>query len=549
MWNHHARRSTFFLLGTLLFSGLAPAAPIRVLVLTGQNNHAWQETTQSIQRILDENGRFATTVTEHPESMTPEQLAQFDVIVSNWNAWGDAPVKDWSQPARDALLAFVRSGKGFVSVHAGTSSFYDWPEYQELAITSWKLGETGHGKRHRFNVKPIDQTHPITQGVLPFMTHDELWHKAPIQPGATVLATAYSSVDQGGSGDEEEMLVVRPFGDGRAVNLLLGHDATAMETPSFGMLLARSVEWAATGVVTTPARTVSWEHTSDALTLSMNGEVLWTLHFGASASKPFFHPLALPGGPTLTWDAPPDHVWHHGLWFSWKSLNGVNFWEENPSTGRADGITAWEPPEIASADDGSARVKFAVLYELADGTRLIDEERSLVISAPDNAGNYFIDWTSVFKATSGDVKLDRTPILGEPDGQTWGGYAGLSLRFAPMSEPQYFTENGPVEVSENRAHVDAEALSYSGVIERKNCGIAMLQYPGNPLSPVPWYVISNPPNSFYFFSPTVLYRAPRTLTAAAPMTLHYRVYVHSGHWDSKELQKHLAELNVSPKEQ
>lgn len=239
------------LFGVLIVFAIQPAwaEPLKALILSGQNNHAWQETTPVLRQILEQSGRFSVEVLEQPQAMTAKSLTGFDVILSNWNTFVKDGVKEWPSPARSAFIDFVRGGKGFVSVHAGSSSFYDWDAYQELVITSWKLGETGHGPRHTFSVTPTSEQHPITRGIAPFDTHDELWHRAPLRPGARVLATAFSSKDKGGSGHDEPLLLTREFGKGRSVNLLLGHDARAMEHATFAQLVTRSAEWAATGSV------------------------------------------------------------------------------------------------------------------------------------------------------------------------------------------------------------------------------------------------------------------------------------------------------------
>lgn len=230
------------------------AEPVRALILTGQNNHDWKETTPVLRQILEQSGRFTVEVSERPETMTPESVSNFGVIISNWNSWGEVPVKEWPEAARTALIAFVQKGKGFVSVHAGSSSFYEWPDYQELVITAWKLDETGHGRQHAFRVTPTTVEHPITRGVTPFTIFDELWHRVPVQPGAQILATAYSAKENGGTDQDEPVVMVRKFGEGRSVNILLGHHARAMSHPPFGILLARSAEWAATEAVTLPAQ-------------------------------------------------------------------------------------------------------------------------------------------------------------------------------------------------------------------------------------------------------------------------------------------------------
>ena len=223
-----------------------------VLILSGQNNHAWKEPTPALRDILEKTGIFSVQILEKPETMTAESLAKVDVIVSNWNIYGEGGVKEWPDTARDALIGFVRQGKGFVSIHAGSSSFLDWEAYQKLVITTWMEDVTDHGPQHTFHVEFTDNKHPITKDLAPFGIFDELWHKAPVQPGATVLATAFSAKDKGGTDNDEPILMVRDFGKGRSANFLLGHDVKGINYPSFGALFARSTEWAASGFVTLP---------------------------------------------------------------------------------------------------------------------------------------------------------------------------------------------------------------------------------------------------------------------------------------------------------
>lgn len=229
----------FLVLGLLAGPSAAAEGP-RVLIFTGQNNHNWRETTPKLKAILEAAGRFKAEVTEHPERCDAAMLAKYDVVVSDWNTWGKAAVTAWPDATRAALLDFIRGGKGFVAVHAGSSSFFDWPEYQRIAGAWWQLGQTSHGKPHDFPVKPVGE-HPITRGVEQFSTTDELWIKPGVHPAATVLAT----------GDGQPIALVTELGKGRGFTLLLGHSAAFMDTPGFQVLFTRGVEWAATGRVTT----------------------------------------------------------------------------------------------------------------------------------------------------------------------------------------------------------------------------------------------------------------------------------------------------------
>jgi uncharacterized protein len=233
---------------------LAHAAepPIRVLILSGQNNHQWRETTPTIKAILEASRKCVVEVTEHPETCDAAVFAKHDVLLSNWNTFGSPTVTNWPVATRTALLDFVRHGKGFVSVHAGSSSFYDWPEYQQLVGGWWSLGQTGHGPAHEFTVTFSDPNHPVTCGLTNFVMTDELWHRPGLQPNVHILATARSAVAAGGSDADEPVAFTTSFGRGRCFNLLLGHDTKAMASPGFAALLNRGVEWGATGKVVIP---------------------------------------------------------------------------------------------------------------------------------------------------------------------------------------------------------------------------------------------------------------------------------------------------------
>jgi len=225
-------------------AGAAAAPPLRVLIFSGQNNHAWQETTPKLRDLLAAGGRFTVDVTDHPEQGTAEQFARYDVILSNWNAFGPAKVKAWPESVRQAFLQFIRGGKGLVVIHAGGSSFYDWPEYQQAAGAWWQMDRTSHGAPHTFTVTPAPAAHPVTAGLAPFQTRDELWRRPGVAPGAQVLATA----------EGEPVALASRVGQGRSFTLLLGHDAACMDNPGFQALLRRGAEWAATGRVAPPAR-------------------------------------------------------------------------------------------------------------------------------------------------------------------------------------------------------------------------------------------------------------------------------------------------------
>jgi hypothetical protein len=92
-----------------------------------------------------------------------------------------------------------------------------------------------------------------------------------------------------------------------------------------------------------------WVRDSVSVSWKSNGATLWRFSFDPASGKPFFNPIALRGNPSFTNFKPEDHPWHYGLWFSWKYINHVNYWEEDRTSGHAAGSTRWSTPVIANS--------------------------------------------------------------------------------------------------------------------------------------------------------------------------------------------------------
>jgi type 1 glutamine amidotransferase len=254
------------------------ADKIRVLIVDGQNNHNWKETTPVLRQILEHSGKFAVDVATTPpakgdmKSFKPK-FSDYKVIMSNYNG------EPWSDETKAAFEAYVKGGGGFVSVHAANNSFPEWKAYNEMIglggwggrsekdgpyVRYWEgkiikdlsPGRGGsHGARHPFVLEVRDANHPITQGLPAKFAHaqDELYDRlrGPAE-NLTVLATAYAHPATGGSGAHEPMLMALNYGSGRVFHTTLGHDVVAMKCAAFATTLQRGTEWAATGKVTIP---------------------------------------------------------------------------------------------------------------------------------------------------------------------------------------------------------------------------------------------------------------------------------------------------------
>ncbi|HYK89536.1 MAG TPA: ThuA domain-containing protein [Acidobacteriota bacterium] len=263
-------RKLVFIVAALLTVGAVAAgaetALIRVLVLTGESDlpyHDWRSTTLFLTGLLEKAGRFDVHVEEEVRGLTAPTLARYDVLLLNYNGprWGDATEK--------AIEQFVAGGRGMFALHGvsygqffgmqfkGTkwipSTDPGWVAYPDLLGSSWKTENIGHALRGIFTARWIDREHPISRGLdESFLADDELYHKLDLRPTAHVLATAWSDPKNGGTGKDEPVIWTVPFGRGRVVHTIFGHDTASMYQPGFATLFCRSIEWAATGAVTLP---------------------------------------------------------------------------------------------------------------------------------------------------------------------------------------------------------------------------------------------------------------------------------------------------------
>lgn len=248
----------------------------------------------------------------------------------------------------------------------------------------------------------------------------------------------------------------------------------------------------------------------------------WT-YVAEARKRPHVHPLCSPSGAVLTRDAPPDHPWHHALWFTIKYVNEENFWEEQPPYG-----------VLRHGDDlstGDNSITGTLQWIRPDRETVVVTERRTLAHVPIDDATYAIDWSSTLVPHI-DVLLDRTPFT------TWGGYGGLAFRGRPDWTDTWLTVDGldDDKTPERLTGQRGRWCDLTGTVDGGLAGVLFLDAADNPRHPVPWYASTRAATYgdegwSNFLNAAFLWDSSLTLAAGDELAFRYRVVVHDGIWD------------------
>jgi hypothetical protein len=291
------------------------------------------------------------------------------------------------------------------------------------------------------------------------------------------------------------------------------------------LMLAMSALWfvAVSAIAAdTPSsdRTLDWQQTETMLTLMHGDRMVWQHVHDRRVGKPFMR-IGLLDGTELTrpWPIPDDypkrdHTWHRALWWSWKWIDGVNYWEQHQE--------GTEPVDVRvqALDDHSAKIVLTIHYHQPDRPPVVKETRTISVSPPDDGGNYHVDWTAEFTAAG-----DQPVVFGQ------NSYGGLAIRFSALccgdsgaGRPAWVFRDD--QGRENQTN-DRQArwVAYSGQTpSERAAAVAVFDHPENPRHPAFWQLR----NQYPYLNPSLTCKESFTLEKDRALTLRYRIAIFDG---------------------
>jgi type 1 glutamine amidotransferase len=238
-------------------ASVSVAAPFKIFMIssTAVDHLASSAMARAVLPQMGMTNDFTVDATTDNTLINEANLAKYDVFLQMHRAPFEIKVEQ-----RAALENFVKSGKGWVGVHAAgliipsvytSSNLPDWPFFNDLiGGVTWVT----HPMLQMGTVVIEDRTHPATKNMPAMFRILDEWYEFSGNPRGRVRIL--------GNADESTYKQVKPQGDHpmiwtqekypRAIYIATGHDASDWQNVAFTTLIRDSLLWAA-GRLGTPA--------------------------------------------------------------------------------------------------------------------------------------------------------------------------------------------------------------------------------------------------------------------------------------------------------
>lgn len=157
-----------------------PEKPRKLLVFAKTNGfrHASIATGKlALEELGKKTGAFETTITEELDQFEADNLKQYDAVLflsTTMNVF--APKKDvfdkmtddekkaateLENRLKDNLMKFIKSGRGYIGIHAATDCCYEWAEYGKMVNGFFDGHPWTADVKVSVKVEPGQEKHPL----------------------------------------------------------------------------------------------------------------------------------------------------------------------------------------------------------------------------------------------------------------------------------------------------------------------------------------------------------------------------------------------------
>lgn len=260
--------------------------------------------------------------------------------------------------------------------------------------------------------------------------------------------------------------------------------------------------------------------TIDANSVLVNSGQQPLLHYsyGDVSFKPYVKELYTPNGLNVLRDAPHDHLHHHALMFA-VAVDGVNYWEETPESGRQT-HTHFSDAVVEEGRVPNAGFSEELVWTDPSGRGALHERRTVRVCRTAEPEATVMLWWSQLSVPEGKPEVTLAGAH----------YFGLGMRFIQAMDGIGSFRNAGAKSAE--AFRGAEKLvrsdwcAYTAAVEGKDVTVAMFGHPDNARHPTMWFTMVKP---FAYLSGMLgLHEEPLKVTAGQPLDLRYGVALWDG---------------------
>lgn len=286
--------------------------------------------------------------------------------------------------------------------------------------------------------------------------------------------------------------------------------------------------------------------TNDVVRVLLDGRPFTEYHF-RGVSRPFLYPLLNADGEHLTRRWPQeeaageehDHPHHRSFWYSHGDVNGVDLWSEGEKAGRT--VHQYFVRKESGRD--SAVLATRNEWRAKDGKLLGHDERTYRFHRPRGAERV-IDFEVTIHASAGEI------TLGDTKEGTFAIRVAESMR---VKLPGNKAGAGHLVNAQGLADgavwgKRSEWADYSGPVNGKVSGIAILDSPRNPRHPTCWHardygLFAANPFGIHDFEKKDKGAGDLKIPAGGSLTFQYRVILHPGDAQAADVAGRFAEYS------
>ena len=209
--------------------------------------HTYLPDAEVALKQLGEKHDWEIRTTHRLDKVTPDVLEGLDLLI--FATTGNLA---FTVEQKEAILSFVRDGKGFLGIHNATDSCYDWPEYGEM-LGGWFNGHPWH---QEVGIIVEDTNHPATRmlgdrsrSTVRFSVVDEIYTFKNWDRDKThvLMRIDNDTVDLAkGNRDDHDYAMgwCHDYGKGRVMYTALGHPDALWREKWFQDHITGCIRWA-----------------------------------------------------------------------------------------------------------------------------------------------------------------------------------------------------------------------------------------------------------------------------------------------------------------